>query len=123
MKLRKNLKWSDGTPFEMNQIEYAWNDVNFNEELNPVIPLMFRDPVTDNPVKFKVLDDLTWTITFDTPVYNLFENRGLPASHCQKGSFSFYCHPDTKQYHADYADPAAIKNIVKSAGMQDRTQL
>ena len=31
MKLRKNLKWSDGTPFEMNQIEYAWNDVNFNE--------------------------------------------------------------------------------------------
>ena len=28
MKLRKNLKWSDGTPFEMNQIEYAWNDVN-----------------------------------------------------------------------------------------------
>ena len=38
---------------------------------------MFRDPVTDNPVKFKVLDDLTWTITFDTPVYNLFENLSL----------------------------------------------
>ena len=49
----------------MNQIEYAWNDVNFNEELNPVIPLMFRDPVTDNPVKFNVVDELTWTITFD----------------------------------------------------------
>ena len=123
MKLRKNLKWSDGIPFEMSQIEYAWNDVNFNKELNPVIPLMFRDPVTDNPVKFEVLDDLTWTITFDTPVYNLFENRSLPASHCQKGGFSFYCHPDTKQYHADYADPAAIKNMVKSAGMQDWTQL
>ena len=123
MKLRKNLKWSDGTPFEMSQIEFAWNDVNFNKELNPVIPLMFRDPVTDNPVKFNIVDELTWTITFDTPVYNLFENRGLPASQCQKGSFSFYCHPDTKQYHADYANPAALKNMVKSSGMQDWTQL
>ena len=123
MKLRKGLKWSDGTPFEMSQIEFAWIDVNFNEELNPVVPLMFRDPITDNPVKFDVVDDLTWTIKFDTPVYNLFENRSLPASHCQKGGFSFYCHPSTKQYHAKYANPAALKNMVKNAGLEDWTQL
>ena len=65
MTLRRDLKWSDGTPFTMQDVEWAWSeDLNYNEELFPVVPGVLQDPVTGDPVKFTKIDDHTFTLSF-----------------------------------------------------------
>jgi peptide/nickel transport system substrate-binding protein len=123
MTMRKDHRWSDGSPLSMEDVRFAWEDANFNKELNPSIPVEFRDPVTDNTVKFATVDDVTWTLTFDTPVFNLFELRSSPSSWCAKGSFSYYCPEFMKQFHPKYADPVALKKALADANMDDWTQL
>ena len=46
-------------------------DMIMNKELNKTLSVEYRDPVTDNDVIFKIIDDWTFTLTYDTPVYNL----------------------------------------------------
>ena len=123
MRLRRNMFWSDGEPFTMDNIRVAWEDFNYNEELNKFVSLEFRDPVTDNVVEFKVVDELTWTLSYDTPVYNLFELRSTPSSSCSSGTFAYYCHPYMLQYHPKYTDADRIKRLLRIEGLQDWTQL
>jgi len=123
MVMRKNVHWSDGTPFTMDDIRFGWEDNNFNTELNKVITANYRDPVTDNPVTFGIVDDVTWTMTFDTPVYTLFEDRSLPRSWCAKGSFVMYCPPYLRQFHPKYADPVVLQQLLDEANLEDWTQL
>jgi peptide/nickel transport system substrate-binding protein len=123
MTLRKNLHWSDGSPYTMEDIRFAWEDSNFNQELNKTVSVEFRDPVTDNVVSFAVVDDMHWTLTYDTPVYNLFELRSTPSSWCAKGSFAYHCPPYMKQFHPKYADPAELQAMIDDANLEDWTQL
>ena len=123
MTLRRNLHWSDGSPYSMEDIRFAWEDSNFNKELNKTVSVEFRDPVTDNVVDFAIIDDLRWTLTYDTPVYNLFELRSTPSSWCAKGSFAYHCPPYMKQFHPKYADPAELQAMIDDANLEDWTQL
>ena len=123
MTLRRNLHWSDGSPYTMEDIRFAWEDSNFNQELNKTVSVEFRDPVTDNVVDFAVVDDTHWTITYDTPNFNLFESRSTPSSWCAKGSFAYHCPPYMKQFHPKYADPAELQKMIDDANLEDWTQL
>jgi len=123
MTLRQNLHWSDGSAYTMEDIRFAWEDSNFNQELNKTVSVEFRDPVTDNVVEFNVVDDMHWTLTYDTPVYNLFELRSTPSSWCAKGSFAYHCPTYMKQFHPKYADPAALQKMIDDANLEDWTQL
>ncbi|MBM3933561.1 MAG: hypothetical protein FJ319_04550 [SAR202 cluster bacterium] len=56
--LRRGLKWSDGVPFTMKDVEWIWSpDVHYNKELNPAVPGTMQDPITGNAVKFTKVDD------------------------------------------------------------------
>ncbi|HTX21885.1 MAG TPA: ABC transporter substrate-binding protein [Candidatus Aquilonibacter sp.] len=69
IRLRKNLRWSDGAPLTADDVIFTWNDVIYNTNINTVM----RDPFILDGKKFKVtkLDD--WTIQVVTPkVYASF---------------------------------------------------
>ena len=124
LKLRRGLKYSDGTPFTMEDIRFAWEDVNFNKELNPNVNPEYRDPITRNPVKFAVVDDHTWTLSFDSPKYTLFELRsGKRGWYCRGGNFCYWSHPEKKQYHEKYADPDALQKEIDAAKVDDWVKL
>ena len=124
MKLRRSMKYSDGTPFTMEDIRFAWEDVNFNKELNPTVNPEYRDPITGNPVKFDVVDDHTWTLTFESPKYTLFELRSTKRGwYCRGGSFCYWSHPEKKQYHKEYADPDALQKEIDAAEVDNWIQL
>ena len=115
--LRRDHKWSDGSVFDTEDVRFAWEDLNFNDEYTGFIPARYRDPVTGNRMVVDIVDDLTFTFTFDTPVFDLMEARVGDAD-CFY--WCFYT-PDTysKQFHPKYSD---LKAELKTGNYRDWTQ-
>ncbi len=61
--LIEGAKWSDGVPFNTEDIEFYWNDIVQDPE---VTPLMSASPATYSDGELKVIDDYTFTLTFKT---------------------------------------------------------
>jgi peptide/nickel transport system substrate-binding protein len=96
-KLRKNLRWSDGTPLTADDVVFTWNDIIFN----PDIPNPVRDQFIIEGKKFTVtkVDDLTIQVTtpevyapflqafgYDVPIYpkhtlQHYANAGFPSAY------------------------------------------
>jgi peptide/nickel transport system substrate-binding protein len=64
VRLIEGAKWSDGDPFDVADIEFYWNDVILDEE---VTPLMGASHATFSNATFAVVDDHTFTLSFETP--------------------------------------------------------
>jgi len=65
-KIRKGLKWSDGTEVTMDDWKFGIEHHIFNEEITPVVAAYMRDGGTaeGDPFTFTVIDDQTFTLTF-----------------------------------------------------------
>lgn len=63
--LRKGLKWSDGKPFTTADIEFAFNDVLTDTELNPAYPDWLV--VADKPPTYTTVDETTFKLAFAGP--------------------------------------------------------
>jgi peptide/nickel transport system substrate-binding protein len=109
-ELRRGAKWSDGEPMTMEDVQFAWNELNFNKEFNPTIQPQYRDAITDNEVSFNVVDDTTFTLTFDTPSFTLTDGksqRGYWGS--GNGRFSWYAPKHfLAEFHPDHSTAAKI---------------
>ena len=109
-ELRRGTKWSDGEPMTMEDVKFAWNELNFNKEFNPTIQAQYRDAITGNEVKFNVVDDTTFTLTFDSPSFTLTDGksqRGYWRS--GSGGFSWYAPKHfLAEFHPDYSTAAKI---------------
>ena len=118
--LRRGHKWSDGTVFDTEDVRFAWEDLNFNEEYTAFIPTKYRDPVTGNRMVVTILDDTHFTFSFDTPVFDLMEGRIADAD-CF--GWCFYT-PDTysRQFHPKYADKDELQAALKRGNYTDWTQ-
>ena len=57
LKLRKNLRWSDGEPLTADDVVFTWNDIIYNPAINTVM----RDPFIIDGKNFTVtkVDELT----------------------------------------------------------------
>jgi peptide/nickel transport system substrate-binding protein len=64
VKLIEGAKWSDGDPFDIEDIEFYWNDVIMDEQ---VTPLMSASPATYNNATYATVDPYTFTLTFADP--------------------------------------------------------
>jgi ABC-type transport system substrate-binding protein len=70
--LREGMKWSDGEPFGVDDIVFAYEDVQKNKELYPVFTSWLT---TDRePAKLEKLDDVTFKFVFSQPNGIFLEN-------------------------------------------------
>lgn len=124
--LRDGLKWHDGAPMTMQDVEWVWNeDVQFNPELNKSYSGSIKDPVTGNIVAFNKVDDLNFTLSFDSPNFTFMESgRFRQGQMCTRAHACMY-EPFhySKKFHPKYADPAAFKAIMDEKGYDDWTQV
>ena len=117
--LREGLKWSDGHPLDMESVEFAW-EVNLTPALfGGPLPLWASDPVTGNPPKFAVVDDLTWTLQYDSPIFTIMESRSTPSTLCSPGRVCTVWHPSMKRLYPQYAGQAAVDKIIADNNYTD----
>ena len=107
--LRQGMKWSDGSPLNMENIRFAHDDIMNNREYraSPVFPC--KDLITGNQCTVNYLDDWTYTYTFDTPNFIVLEGEGAAATHYQCRGTCVYASEFLKQFHPGYADPAQLQ--------------
>ena len=126
MTMRRGTKWDDGAPFTMEDIRFAWEDLIPNKELHPSFATEFRDPITQNPATFRVVDDLVWELTYDTPNYTIFEQRSNRGDHCGGGA-GRGCFWSPKHYMGQFvpgiADPAELQRKINDNKVEDWVQL
>ena len=120
MQLRSDAKWSDGEPFTIDDIRFAWEDINLNEEINSNVDPAYRDAVTGNTVKFEVIDDQTWTLTYDSPNFTLFDGklgRGMTCSG-RRGFCWFAPKHYLSQFHLTYTDEETLNKRAETLAVQ-----
>jgi len=105
--LRPGHRWSDGSPFTAEDFRYYWEDVALNQDLSPAGPPEFM-MVNGKPPRFEVLDERTVRYTWDSP-----NPRFLPqlAGPLDPGIYRASAY--LKQFHAKYADKAALDEKAK----------
>ena len=125
MKLRRGMKWSDGTPFTIEDIRFTWEDWNQYEEFTPTTLQTYRDQVTGNLVRFNVVDDETWQLIYDTPNYSLFEGMLMRGHRCTgKGNYCWSIASNHfKQFHPKYAKADDLKKLMDEVNAEHWTQL
>jgi peptide/nickel transport system substrate-binding protein len=113
LHLRPGHKWSDGQPFTSEDFRYWFEDIAENSELSQggLPPAMLAG---GEPPKFEVIDATTIRYTWSKP-NPLF----LPALAGPDPLFIYAPAHYLKQFHEKYADPAALADLVKKAGVHN----
>jgi peptide/nickel transport system substrate-binding protein len=121
-KIRKGLKWSDGVPVTTEDVRFALEDATMNPDLYAVLTNWLRTggTGTGTPAKLTVVDDFTFTLTFDA----LFPTFITYIS----GNWTWYStlikpkHYLSK-FHQKYAKADELDAAVKTAGLSKWTEL
>jgi len=123
--LRRGHKFSDGQPFTAEAFKWTWEALHTNEEYTPVLPSSYKSPLTKNPPKLEVLDDLTVRYTWDDPNYAILDsNGGLTSPMFSNRARALYTSaPYLKQFHPDYADKAELDRMIQDAEVDNWVDL
>jgi len=110
--LRKGMKWSDGAPVTVEDVEFAWNDVFLNEDLHPVPPAAFR--IGNKPMKVERVDDYTFRLVFEEPY------GSLPYFLTRTQQWQSLIQPKhyLQHYHKDFAPADKLEEMRKAAGFK-----
>jgi len=124
--LRKGARWSDGVPITIEDFRFAFEDINLNTEYSSSLSPTYVDLVTGNPVKFTVVDDWTFTLSFDTPNFIVLDEVALFDSRCFPNDpaycYEFPAHYG-KQFHPKYQTPAKLQELMDEAQVDDWAKL
>lgn len=110
--LRAGHRWSDGTPFTVEDFRYYWEDVAQNSDLSPAGPPEFM-MVDGKPPRFEVIDERTVRYTWDKP-----NPRFLPQLAGALDPAIYRASAYLKRFHAKYADKAALEEQAKKAKLK-----
>ena len=77
-QLREGARWSDGFPLTMEDIRFSQEDFMLNKEAMPGLPGDLKSPLTGNDYVFEVVDDTTFTMSFDSPHFTFIESKSNP---------------------------------------------
>ena len=75
--MREGLKWSDGEPVTTEDVKICYEDIQFNEEIMPILPAWLHSGGNTEPNTneiLKIVDEFTFKLSFDEP------NGGFPIS-------------------------------------------
>ncbi|MSP82244.1 MAG: ABC transporter substrate-binding protein [Alphaproteobacteria bacterium] len=112
LRLRRGHRWSDGAPFTVEDFRYWWEDVANDPDLSPT-----------GPPQVLIVDGEAPTVTFPdavTVVYAWTRPNPffLPAMASTTPLFIFGPAHYLKQFHARFADPAILEDLVEEAGQE-----
>jgi len=109
LHLRKGHRWSDGHPFTAEDFRYYWEDVANNRDLSPLGPDKRLIIDKESPT-FEVVDERTVRFTWSRP------NPYFSAALADAAPLYIY-RPShyLKQFHARYADNAALLKKAREA--------
>ncbi len=114
LKLRRGLKWSDGSPMTTADCLFDWEDCKNNKELAPAgPPSAWKTGPKATPMQMKALDDYTLQLTFTDPYPLIILQQGFYAG-CQNGGM-FNPKNYLKQFHPKYTDAAIVDKAAKDA--------
>ncbi len=116
-KLRKGHRWSDGEPLTSEDFRYWWEDVANNDELSPSGPPT-RMTVDGELPTFEVLDEQTFRYSWARPNPDFLPSLA--------GASPLYLYRPAhymKEFHADYADPEALKALVEGSKRRNWAEL
>lgn len=110
MTIREGLKWSDGAPVTTEDVRFRWELYN-DERIYSSFPTVLRsqDRPDGTPGVLDIVDDLTFSITFDKP-YGLFlaQLNSWILDYTMLFSPSHYL----KQFHGDYTPVEEIQSLL-----------
>jgi peptide/nickel transport system substrate-binding protein len=108
--LRPGMKWSDGTPFTADDIEFNMVDLVLAGGLAPTPP---RYMSNGKPVVFEKLDAQTVRFTFEAPYGDFLAELATPLGQHPVLYPKHYC----QQFHPKYT--ANIADVIKASGAAD----
>ncbi|WP_208350248.1 ABC transporter substrate-binding protein [Pseudaestuariivita rosea] len=112
-KLVEGVKWSDGTPYTTADVDFWWNHV----AKNPELPRSFRTRSLRNRLNsttLTIIDDYTFTFTFEEPHGLLLLEMASPDNGRQLSRFPAHY---MKQFHAEFTDADALQKMVEDANL------
>jgi peptide/nickel transport system substrate-binding protein len=102
--LREGHRWSDGDPFDADDIMFYWNDIILNTEITPSVPARFSPG--GEPMTVEKIDQYAVRFTFAVPYFSILANlSSVVFTGCQGDIFeaSHYL----QQFHITYNSDAA----------------
>ncbi len=117
LTLRQGHRWSDGTPFTTQDIRFWWQDVANNPELSPrgLAPELLA---AGRPPQVEILDEIRVKFSWQAP-----NPRFLPALAAASPLFIYRPAHYLKQFHAAYADAAALGETAQTFGLRSWAEL
>ena len=97
--LREGHRWSDGEPFDADDIMFFWEDIILNTELTPNVPSRFAPG--GEPMQVEKLDQYTVRFEFAVPYFAILPNLSSVVFTGAQGDIFEAAHY-MKQFHIDY---------------------
>ena len=116
--LRKNMKWSDGAPFTTEDVDFWYNDLEMNADLEPSVKSLFISG--GEPAELKIIDEQTFELHYKDPSPYFIEQH-------LRSTMEFRLPQSPKHYLKNflpkYTDEAELQKKIETAGMTDWRQL
>ena len=112
--MREGMKWSDGEDLTTEDVAWKFEMDHANEQLTATWPTMLKtgNVATGSPCTLEIIDDYTFTLTFDGPY------PGFILMCASNGVYDYFIAPAhyMKDFHIDTADKDELTAKCEAAG-------